>query len=71
MRTYVIKRLALVIPTVFIATIIVFLMIRVLPGDLIDRMLLDDPGGEIVDRAVGSLTRETIEEKLRAMLESA
>ena len=34
-------------------------------------MLLFFNGGQIVDRAVGSLTRETIEEKLRAMLESA
>jgi thioredoxin 1 len=34
-------------------------------------MLLFFNGGEIVDRAVGSLTREAIEEKLQAMLESA
>ena len=34
-------------------------------------MLLFFNGGEIVDRAVGSLTRETIEEKLQALLESA
>ena len=34
-------------------------------------MLLFFNGGEIADRAVGSLTREAIEEKLQAMLESA
>jgi thioredoxin 1 len=34
-------------------------------------MLLFFSGGEIVDSAVGSLTRETIEEKLRSLLESA
>jgi len=34
-------------------------------------MLLFFNGGEIVDSAVGSLTREAIEEKLKSMLESA
>jgi thioredoxin 1 len=34
-------------------------------------MLLFFNGGEIVDSAVGSLTREAIEEKLRSMLETA
>ena len=50
MRTYVIRRLLLVLPTVFLATIIVFIMIRILPGDIVDRIMLDDPGGEMVDR---------------------
>ena len=34
-------------------------------------MLLFFNGGEIVDSAVGSLTKEAIEEKLKSMLESA
>jgi len=50
MRAYVIRRLALIIPTVIIASIIVFIMIRILPGDVVDRLLMEDPGGEMVDR---------------------
>jgi thioredoxin 1 len=34
-------------------------------------MLLFFNGGKIVDSAIGSLTRESIEKKLRSMLESA
>ncbi len=50
MRTYIIRRLALVIPTMLLASIIVFILIRILPGDIVDRIMLDDPGGEMVDR---------------------
>jgi peptide/nickel transport system permease protein len=50
MRTYIIRRLVLVIPTVFIATIFVFIMIRILPGDIVDRIMSEDPGGEMVDK---------------------
>ena len=38
MRAYVIRRLLLVIPTLFILTIIVFLSVRFIPGDVIDVM---------------------------------
>ena len=41
MRAYVIRRLWLVIPTLFILTIIVFLSVRLLPGDVIDAMVGD------------------------------
>ncbi len=51
MRAYLIRRLLLIIPTVFILTILVFLSVRFLPGDIIDvmmgRMLY---AGESVDR---------------------
>ena len=38
MRNYIIRRLLLVIPTVFIVTLIVFFMIRMVRGDAIDFM---------------------------------
>jgi peptide/nickel transport system permease protein len=53
MRTYIIRRVLLVIPTLFILSILVFLSVRFLPGDAIDAML-DKAGwigGTGVDRA--------------------
>ena len=38
MRAYLIRRLLLIIPTLFILTIIVFLAVRFIPGDIIDNM---------------------------------
>ena len=43
MKEYILKRLLLTIPTIFSLTVIVFLLIRLLPGDVIDAM----SGGEI------------------------
>ncbi len=42
MRTYLLRRVALAIPTIIGLTIIVFLMVRILPGDVVDAMA----GGE-------------------------
>ena len=39
MRAYIIRRLLLVIPTLFILTILVFFSVRFIPGDVIDAML--------------------------------
>ena len=39
MRAYIIRRLLLIIPTLFILTILVFLSVRFVPGDVIDSML--------------------------------
>ena len=39
MRAYIIRRLLLIIPTLFILTIIVFFSVRFIPGDTIDAML--------------------------------
>ncbi len=36
MRAYIIRRLLLIIPTLFILTILVFLMVRFIPGDVLD-----------------------------------
>ena len=38
MRAYVIRRLLLIIPTLFILSILVFLSVRFIPGDVIDTM---------------------------------
>ena len=38
MRAYIIRRLLLLIPTLFILSIIVFLSVRFIPGDAIDVM---------------------------------
>ena len=41
MRAYIIRRLLLIIPTLFILTILVFLSVRFLPGDIIDKMMVE------------------------------
>ena len=41
MRAYIIRRLLLIIPTLFILTILVFLSVRFIPGDVIDVMVAD------------------------------
>ena len=42
MRAYIIRRILLIIPTLFILSIIVFLSVRFIPGDVIDTMLASD-----------------------------
>jgi peptide/nickel transport system permease protein len=58
MRAYIIRRLFLIIPTLFILTIIVFLSVRFIPGDVID---------VIVGRSAvfgGGIDREALEHLL-------
>ena len=51
MRAYIIRRLLLVIPTLFILSILVFLSVRFIPGDTIDAMLSRTEFlGMVVDR---------------------
>ena len=40
MRAYVIRRLLLIIPTLFILSVLVFLSVRFIPGDIVDMMML-------------------------------
>ncbi len=40
MRAYIIRRLLLIIPTMFILTVLVFLSVRFIPGDVIDLMVM-------------------------------
>lgn len=42
MRTYILRRVALAVPTIIGLTVIIFLMVRLLPGDVVDAM----SGGE-------------------------
>ena len=58
MRVYIIRRLLLIIPTLFILTILVFLLVRFIPGDVIDTMV-----GEMM-RDVGHVDREALERML-------
>ena len=60
MRAYIIRRLLLIIPTLFLLTILVFLSVRFLPGDVIDAIL-----GQMVNiSTVGTIDREALERQL-------
>ena len=59
MRTYIIRRLLLLVPTLFIVTVMVFLLMRLIPGDIIDAMAF-----EMGPEAGGSLDRAAIESRL-------
>ena len=52
MRTYFIRRLLLMIPTLFLLRILVFLSVRFIPGDVIDVMVgkMHGWGGGYTDR---------------------
>ncbi len=54
MRAYIIRRLLLIIPTLFIMSILVFLSVRFIPGDVIDLMLV-----RMQETASGHIDRET------------
>ena len=41
MRAYLIRRLLLLIPTLWILTIIVFFAVRFIPGDIVDAMVAE------------------------------
>ncbi len=51
MRAYIIRRLLLIIPTIFLASLIVFFIIRLIPGDVIDLMLAEVVGAADLTRA--------------------
>ena len=40
MRDYIIRRVLLIIPTLFIASLTIFLVVRLIPGDIIDLMVI-------------------------------
>ena len=58
MRAYLIRRLLALIPTMFFATLIVFCVIRLIPGDIIDLMISQHDFSDI------EVTRKTLEEAL-------
>lgn len=55
MRAYIIRRLLTLIPTLLFASIIVFITVRLIPGDVIDMMLSQN------DIAAGKRSREQLE----------
>lgn len=57
MGAYLIRRLILIIPTLFMATLIIFIMLRFIPGDVIDQMV-----GE--EGVMAEMDREAIEHAL-------
>ena len=58
MRGYIIRRVLLIIPTLFIVTVLVFLSVRFIPGDVIDVIQSQ------LDYLNAQLDREAIEEML-------
>ena len=58
MRAYVIRRVLLIIPTLLILSMIVFLLVRFIPGDVIDAMQAD------FAFTAGEIDREALERKL-------
>lgn len=53
MRAYILRRLALLIPTLILVTLIVFFSVRFVPGSIVDIMTseLSSQGGETISRA--------------------
>ena len=60
MRAYIIRRLLLMILSLFLLTILVFLSVRLLPGDVIDAIL----GRMMEISTVGTIDREGLERQL-------
>ena len=58
MRAYIIRRLLLIIPTLFILSILVFLSVRFIPGDVIDTMVANN------EYLTGAIDREAYERML-------
>jgi len=56
MRAYIIRRLLLIIPTVFMVSIIIFFLVRFIPGSIVDAMvgqqMMGGGGSVALDRAV-------------------
>ncbi len=60
MRTYIIRRLLLMIPTLFMVSLLVFFLVRLVPGDIIDAMISAE-----LERAVDvQIDRAAIEREL-------
>ena len=59
MRAYIIRRLLLILPTLFILSILVFLSVRFIPGDVIDVML-----GRMEYQVTGGIDRAALERRL-------
>jgi peptide/nickel transport system permease protein len=47
MQAYILRRLLALVPTLFIASIIVFVIVRMVPGDVVDLMLSQNDSGQM------------------------
>ena len=59
MRAYIVRRLLLILPTLFILSILVFLSVRFIPGDVVDVMI-----GRMEMLSPESIDRESVERRL-------
>jgi len=57
-RTYILKRLLLIVPTLLGVAVIVFLIMRVIPGDVALMILGGDDGGQIDPQQVAAVRRQ-------------
>ena len=64
MRIYIIRRVLLMIPTLFIVTVIIFILIRLVPGTAVDAMVAMMAGGMGGGVRGGVADREDIERRL-------
>ncbi len=60
MRKYIARRLVLMVPTLFILSLLVFALLRVLPGDVAEKMLIDDSGARTASKASLDRLRESL-----------
>ena len=58
MRTYILKRLLLIVPTLLGVAVIVFLIMRVIPGDVALMILGGDDGGQIDPQQVAAVREQ-------------
>ena len=70
MISYFVRRILLLIPTLFLVTIIVFLLVRLIPGDVVDLMLQElygvsgGGGGGGISAGGVTIDREEVERRL-------
>ncbi len=62
MAKYIVNRVLLIIPTVLLLTLLVFVLMRVLPGDVVSLILGDQSGG-FVSKA-GNMSTEVLRQRL-------
>lgn len=60
MYAYIIRRILLLIPTLFLVTVIVFMVVRLIPGDVIDNMIEE----MAIESDIGQIDREYMERLL-------
>ena len=64
MRSYIIRRLLLMIPTLWLVSLVVFFMIRLIPGDVIDALIAEQALMSEGGTVSGSINREALEKRL-------